>query len=119
MLAALSNLLPPTSVSTTTTSTSNMASAHLPPRYGTLRCHTAQNSNTIFFIPVAALAKGRKAMYLRVVSVYQPEKKNPRRVHWTVGGDRAVYPGDMSTQTADHTMVKIRINNVLSTPQPN
>jgi hypothetical protein len=75
-----------------------------------------EGTNTIFFIPVTALPKNRKATYLRVVSAYRPEKKNPRRVRWTVGGDRVDYPGDTSTQTADLTTVKVLINSVLSTP---
>jgi hypothetical protein len=75
-----------------------------------------EGTNTLFFIPVTALPKDRKATYLRVVSAYRTEKKNPRRIRWTVGGDRVEYPGDTITQTADLTTVKVLINSVLSMP---
>jgi hypothetical protein len=75
-----------------------------------------EGTNTIFFIPRSAIPKGRKATYLRVVSAFRPEKTNPRRVRWTVGGDRVDYPGVVTTQTADITTAKILINSTLSTP---
>jgi hypothetical protein len=77
--------------------------------------HEITGTNTIFFIPRSALPKGRKATYLRVVSSLRPEKSNPRRVRWTVGGDRVHYPGVVTTQTADLTTAKILFNSVLST----
>ena len=43
-------------------------------------------------------------------------KANPRRVRFTVGGDRVDYPGAVSTKTADITTAKILFNHVLSTP---
>jgi hypothetical protein len=75
-----------------------------------------KGTNTMFFIPVAAIPKGRKATYLRVVSAFRPEKSNPRRVRWTVGGDKVDYPFDVSTKTADLTTAKLLFNSVLSTP---
>ncbi len=62
------------------------------------------------------MPKGRKVTYLRIVAAYRPEKDNPRRVRWTVGGDRIDYPGDVSTKTADLTTAKILFNSVVSTP---
>jgi hypothetical protein len=73
-------------------------------------------TDTMFFIPVTAIPKGRKATYLRIVAAYRPEKENPRRVRFTVGGDRIDYAGDVSTKTADLTTVKALLNSVLSTP---
>ena len=75
-----------------------------------------KGTNTMFFIPVDAIPKGRKATYLRVVSAFRPEKSNPRRVRWTVGGDKVDYPFDVSTKTADLTTAKLLFNSVLSTP---
>jgi len=75
-----------------------------------------KGTNTMFFIPVSAIPKGRKATYLRVVSAFRPEKANPRRVRWTVGGDKVDYPFDVSTKTADLTTAKLLFNSVLSTP---
>ena len=91
-------------------------------RYSANASHTQgfgsiKGTNTIFFIPaVTAIPRGRKAKYLRVVSAMRPEKVNPYRVCWTVGGDKVEYPFDVSTKTADLTTTKILINSVVSTP---
>ncbi|KAI2496471.1 hypothetical protein MHU86_18012 [Fragilaria crotonensis] len=74
-----------------------------------------KGTNTMHFIPVSAIPRGRKATYLRVVSAFRPEKENPRRVRWTCGGDKVDYPFDVSTKTADLTTAKLLINSVLST----
>ena len=75
-----------------------------------------KGTDTIFFIHPSAMPKGRKAAYLRAVSAYRPEKANPYRVRWTVGGDQIDYPFDVSTKTADLTTAKLLFNSVLSTP---
>ncbi|KAI2506705.1 Reverse transcriptase (RNA-dependent DNA polymerase) [Fragilaria crotonensis] len=75
-----------------------------------------KGTNTMFFIPVTAIPADRKATYLRVVVASRPEKVNPRRVRWTVGGDKVDYPYDVSTKTADLTTAKLLFNSVLSTP---
>jgi hypothetical protein len=49
------------------------------------------------------------------VSACRPEKKDPHRVRWTVGGDQADHPGNVSAKTADLTTAKILVNSVLST----
>jgi hypothetical protein len=46
----------------------------------------------------------------------RPEKPEPRRVRFTVGGDQVDYPGAVSTKTADLSTCKILFNSVLSTP---
>jgi hypothetical protein len=61
---------------------------------------TQKRANTMYFINVSAIPKGRKATYLRVVAAMRPEKANPRRVRWTVVGDRIDYPDDVSTKTS-------------------
>ncbi|KAI2490112.1 Reverse transcriptase (RNA-dependent DNA polymerase) [Fragilaria crotonensis] len=75
-----------------------------------------KGTNTIFFIHPSAMPAGRKATYLRVVSALRPEKVNPYRIRWTVGGDKVDYPFDVSTKTADLTTAKLLINSVVSTP---
>jgi hypothetical protein len=75
-----------------------------------------KGTNTIFFIHPSAMPKDRKATYVRVVSAMRPEKANPYRVRWTVGGDRIDYPFDVSTKTAELTTAKLLFNSVLSTP---
>jgi hypothetical protein len=73
-------------------------------------------TDTMFFIPVSAIPRGKKATYLRIVAALRPEKANPRRVRFTVGGDRITYDGNVSTKTADLSTVKIVLNSVVSTP---
>jgi len=75
-----------------------------------------KGTNTIIFIPVSSVPKGRKVTYLRVVSAMRPEKAKPYRVRWTVGGDKIDYPFDVSTKTADLTTAKLLLNSVVSTP---
>jgi hypothetical protein len=75
-----------------------------------------KGTNTIIFIPVSSVPKGRKVTYLRVVSAMRPEKDKPYRVRWTVGGDKIDYPFDVSTKTADLTTTKLLLNSVVSTP---
>jgi hypothetical protein len=75
-----------------------------------------KGTNTMYFIKVTDIPKGRTATYLRVVAAMRPEKANPRRVRWTVGGDRIDYPDDVSTKTADLTTAKLLINSTISTP---
>jgi hypothetical protein len=74
-------------------------------------------TDTMVFIPISAVPKGTKATYLRIVAAFRPEKANPRRVRFTVGGDRVCYDGDVSTKTADLTAVKTLLNSVISTPE--
>mmetsp|Transcript_25840 Transcript_25840/g.36772 ORF Transcript_25840/g.36772 Transcript_25840/m.36772 type:complete len:290 (-) Transcript_25840:243-1112(-) len=52
---------------------------------------------------------------LRIVAAYRPEKDNPRRIRFTVGGNLIEYLGKTSTKAADITTVKILFNSVLST----
>ena len=75
-----------------------------------------KGTNTIYFINVKDIPRGRTATYLRVVSAMRPEKANPYRVRWTVGGDKVEYPFDVSTKTADLTTAKCLLNSVISTP---
>jgi hypothetical protein len=73
-------------------------------------------TNTLFFIPITAMPKNRRATYIRIVCADRPEKEESRRVRFTVGGDQVDYPGAVSTKTADLSTAKILINSVLSTP---
>jgi hypothetical protein len=72
-------------------------------------------TDTMFFIPIIAVPRHKKATYLRIVAAYRPEKTNPRRVRITVGGDRIEYDGNVSTKTADMPTVKTLLNSVIST----
>jgi hypothetical protein len=75
-------------------------------------------TNTMFFIPFSAVPKDKKATYLRIVAAHCPEKKTPRRIRFTVGGNQTMnYAGDVSTKTDDLTTVKTFFNSVISTPK--
>jgi hypothetical protein len=75
-----------------------------------------RGTETMFFIPFSAIPKGKKATYLRIVAALRPEKSNPRRVRFTVGGNQIEYAGDVSTETADLTTIKVFFNSIISTP---
>jgi hypothetical protein len=82
----------------------------------TLEIRRLLATQTIRFIPKAAIPAHKRATYLRVVCAFRPEKDDPYRVRWTVGGNLIEYLHDASTKTADLTTVKCLINSVLSTP---
>jgi hypothetical protein len=73
-------------------------------------------TETMFLLPYAAILKHKKATYLCIVTAFRPEKKNPRRVRFTIGGDRIDCAGDVSTNTADLPTVKLVLNSIISTP---
>ena len=73
-------------------------------------------TNTIHFIKHTDLPPGRKATYVRIVVDIRPQKAEPHRVRYTVGGNLIEYSGNVSTPTADITTAKLVINSVLSTP---
>ena len=55
--------------------------------------------------------------YTRVVCEVRPQKDDPNRTRITIEGDRICYPGDTGTKTGSIELVKLTINDVLSTPQ--
>jgi hypothetical protein len=73
-------------------------------------------TQTIKFISIKDIPKGIKPTYLRIVCAYRPEKDDPYRVRWTIGGDRIIFHGEVSTKAADITTVKMHLNSVVSTP---
>jgi Reverse transcriptase (RNA-dependent DNA polymerase) len=77
---------------------------------------SAEGTNTITFIPITKLPKGRKATYPRIVVADRPQKQQPRRVRVTVGGDQIHYPHDVSTKTSSLATVKLLLNSTISTP---
>ena len=46
----------------------------------------------------------------------RPEKAEPNRTRFVVGGDRINYPGEVATPTADMLVAKLMFNSVISTP---
>ena len=78
--------------------------------------YTTKASETMFFIRHTEKPADRIATYLRIVAALKLNKAEMYRIRFTVGGDRIVYHGKVSTPTADLTTVKTHLNSVLSTP---
>jgi hypothetical protein len=53
--------------------------------------------------------------YGRFVCTVQPEKAEPNRTRFMVGGDRINYPGEVATPTAEMLVAKMLFNSVIST----
>jgi hypothetical protein len=64
---------------------------------------TVAGTDTIHFIHVSQMPKGRKAAYLKIVAADKPNKDIKQRVRFTAGGNRVVHLGDCSTKTAGVT----------------
>ena len=86
-----------------------LASGNLP--------HMTEGTETIHFIYVHQLPKGKKATYVKMVVVDKPNREIKERVRMTAGGDQVAYIGDCSTKTANLTTAKCLFNSVVSTPQ--
>eukprot|EP00804_Cyclotella_cryptica_P017218 CCRYP_013146-RA/>CCRYP_013146-RA protein AED:0.42 eAED:0.42 QI:0/-1/0/1/-1/1/1/0/225 len=76
-------------------------------------------TNTIFFMSHDEIKKipwDRTVTYARIVVDYRPQKDDPNRFHINVGGNLINYPGELTTQTANLTTVKILWNSTISIP---
>jgi len=73
-------------------------------------------TNTMYFIPVAAILQGCKVTYLYIICTHCLEKAVPHQVHWTVDGDCIEYLGDVSTMIADIITAKLLFDSVISIP---
>jgi hypothetical protein len=54
-------------------------------------------------------------MYDQFICTVRPEKAEPNRMRFTVGGDRINYPGKVATPTAEMLVAKMLFNSVNST----
>jgi hypothetical protein len=57
----------------------------------------------------------KDVMYGQLVCTVQPEKAEPKRTRFTVGGDRINYPGEVATPTAEMMVAKMFFNSIIST----
>ena len=70
----------------------------------------------MFFIYPSQLPLGRKATYLKIVTSYRPQKEDPYRIRFTLGGDKLTdYAGPYSAPTAVIQTAKCLFNSVIST----
>ena len=74
-------------------------------------------TNTIKFICKGDVPKGRHkdVTYGQFVCTVQPERLEPNRTRFTVGGDRINYPCEVATPTAGMLVTKLLFNSVVST----
>ncbi|KAL7490093.1 hypothetical protein ACHAW6_016101 [Cyclotella cf. meneghiniana] len=75
-------------------------------------------TNTIKFVKYEDIPKDRRndVTYGQFVCTVRPEKKEPNRTRFVVGGDKINYPGEVATPTADMLVAKLLFNSVVSTP---
>ena len=76
-----------------------------------------KGTNTIKFIRMQDVKKGRMkdVTYGQFLCLVRPEKAEPNRTRFVVGGDRINYPGEVGTPTAEMLVAKILFNSVIST----
>ena len=74
-----------------------------------------KGTDTIRFVHRKDVPKGKQVTHVRIVAAHRPEKVQPHRVRWTVGGDKIDFSGDVSTKTAELSTCKILMNSVIST----
>jgi hypothetical protein len=74
-------------------------------------------TNTIQFIHQHEVPKEqmRDIPYSQFVCTVQPEKAEPNRTRFTIGGDRTNYPGEVATPTAEMLVAKMLFNSLIST----
>ena len=61
----------------------------------------------------------RVVMYANIFVDYRPQKEDPNRVRIATGGNLIIYPGELTTRTADITTSKILWNSILNTKNAN
>ena len=77
-----------------------------------------KGTDTIQFIRKSDIPEDRRkdVTYGRFVCNVRPEKAEPNRTRFTVGGDRINYPGEVATPTVEMLTAKLLFNSVISTP---
>ena len=63
----------------------------------------------------AVFRKQHGITYGQFVCTVRPEKKEPNRTRFVIGGDKINYPGKVATPTADMLVAKLLFNSVVST----
>ena len=56
---------------------------------------------------VLLIPNDRVVTYTNIIVDYRPQKEDPNRVRITAGGNLIIYPGELTTRTADITTSKI------------
>ena len=72
--------------------------------------------NVVTFIARHKMPQNKIATYARYVVDYRPEKDEQWRLRITCGGDKLEYYGDTTTHSASMEVIKLQLNNIVSTP---
>ena len=83
------------------------------PRSGLRRSEGGNKHNA--FHPCPRQTARQKTTYLNIVSNLLPQKEDPRRIRFTVGGDRLDYPGPSATENAEIQTANLLFNSTIST----
>ena len=75
-----------------------------------------EGTNSMQFIKKKQVPKGKIITYARFVADIRPQKDEKERMRLTAGGDRLIYDGKKSTETAGLETTKMLLNSVVSTP---
>lgn len=78
-----------------------------------------KGTNSLFAMTheqILRIPKDKVVTYGHIVVDYRPQKADPNRVRITAGGNLIIYPGELTTRTADLTTAKVLWNSVVSTP---
>ena len=67
------------------------------------------------FIHACDKPRSRKTTYLNIVENVRPQKEDPYRIRFTVGGDRLDYHGPTATETAEIQTANLLFNSTIST----
>jgi hypothetical protein len=86
--------------------------------FGKKNWHLATTTKTIAFMEKQQIPQARckDITYGQIICVYRLEKKDPYRMHITMGGNLVNYPDNCGTPTADLLTVKLMFNSIISTP---
>ena len=68
------------------------------------------------FIKKQQVPKGKRVTYARFVADIRPHKDEKEQMRLTAGGNRLIYNGKKSTETAGLETTKMLLNSVVSTP---
>ena len=72
-------------------------------------------TNTMHFIYPCNKPRGRKKTYINIVANIRPQKEDPYRTRFTVGGDKLDYPRTTATETAETQTANLLFNSTIST----
>lgn len=74
-----------------------------------------KGTETCFFVEWKEKLKDVTPIYLRPVCDIRPQKSQTHQIRITVGGNKVVTEGDLSTPTADLTTAKLHFNTTIWT----